>query len=107
MKFTKKSERLAHIGERDNWICGICKSKIDQSLFIYESDWAATIDHVFPRCKGGSNEDENLQIAHWKCNKEKGQSTSEKINKTSKARPRSESDWKAWRLRNKKKGFKS
>ena len=37
--------------------------------------WAkyrATIDHIIPRSKGGGDEIENLQLAHARCNKIKG-----------------------------------
>ena len=60
------------IGNRDNWICGICGMPVNPELSVYETEWAATIDHIIPRCKGGSNEDDNLQIAHLACNVRKG-----------------------------------
>jgi len=37
--------------------------------------WAkqrATLDHIIPRSKGGSDAAENLQLAHARCNKIKG-----------------------------------
>jgi hypothetical protein len=69
------------IGERDNWVCGICGCDVDSELSIYESDQAASIDHIIPRSKGGSNKDENLQITHWDCNRIKGVSVAIAINK--------------------------
>jgi 5-methylcytosine-specific restriction endonuclease McrA len=33
-----------------------------------------TFDHIRPRTKGGSDEAENLQLAHADCNKRKGDS---------------------------------
>lgn len=35
----------------------------------------ATIDHIVPRSKGGSDAPENLQLAHARCNKIKGNKT--------------------------------
>ncbi|NQY97326.1 MAG: HNH endonuclease [Henriciella sp.] len=37
--------------------------------------WAkqrVTVDHIIPRSKGGSDAAENLQLAHARCNKIKG-----------------------------------
>jgi len=60
------------IGERDGWTCGICHQPIDPALSVYESDDAATVDHIVPRVAGGTHEDGNLQIAHLRCNNAKG-----------------------------------
>lgn len=65
-------EHKIRIGERDSWICGICHQPIDSALSVYESDDAATVDHIVPRVAGGTHEDSNLQIAHLKCNNAKG-----------------------------------
>jgi 5-methylcytosine-specific restriction endonuclease McrA len=64
-------EHKQRIGERDNWICGLCGWFIIPTLSVYdtsEGKWAAVIDHIVPRCIGGNHEDENLQIAHYQCN---------------------------------------
>ena len=37
--------------------------------------WAkyrATVDHIVPKSKGGSDHPDNLQLAHARCNKIKG-----------------------------------
>ena len=64
------------IGERDGWICSICGEKTDKSVkWDYDvGDWEgndefASVEHVVPVCMGGGNEDENLAIAHLRCNR--------------------------------------
>ena len=59
-------------------ICGICGDPVDMSL-KHGHPMAATIDHIIPIAKGGHPSDiENLQLAHWTCNRQK----SDKIFKT-------------------------
>ena len=59
-------------------ICGICGHPVDMSL-KHGHPMAATIDHIIPVAKGGHPSDiENLQLAHWTCNRQK----SDKIFKT-------------------------
>lgn len=45
-------------------ICPYCKMPVKRD--------EATLEHVKPRCKGGSNDDENLLAVHWSCNATKG-----------------------------------
>ena len=57
-------------------ICGICGKPVDMSL-KYPHPMSKTIDHIIPIAKGGHPSDlENLQLAHWTCNRQK----SDKIN---------------------------
>lgn len=52
-------------------VCGICGKPVDLSL-KYGDPMAATIDHIIPIAKGGHPSDiENLQLAHWTCNRQK------------------------------------
>lgn len=46
-------------------ICGLCEKPI-----LRMKD--ATIDHIVPLAKGGTDEYENMQLAHYDCNQEKG-----------------------------------
>ena len=50
---------------RHSHICGLCKEPIDS----FEE---ATVDHIIPRARGGSNRFDNLQLAHEQCNQGKG-----------------------------------
>ena len=57
-------------------VCGICGKPVDMSL-KYPHPMSKTIDHIIPIAKGGHPSDlDNLQLAHWTCNRQK----SDKIN---------------------------
>ena len=51
-------------------VCGICGQPIDKSI-KYPDPLSPTVDHIIPCAKGGSDELDNLQIAHRKCNRMK------------------------------------
>lgn len=52
-------------------ICGICGQIVDRSL-KYPHPMSPCIDHIIPIDRGGHPSDiNNLQLAHWKCNREK------------------------------------
>lgn len=52
-------------------VCGICGRPVDKSI-PYPHPMSATIDHIVPIAKGGHPSDlENLQLAHWICNRQK------------------------------------
>ena len=51
---------------RDGNLCQICKRVIDNPLAH------ATIDHIYPKHAGGSNDISNLQLSHQSCNTRKG-----------------------------------
>ena len=61
-----RSVRLA-IYERDAWTCGICLEPVADGLPPHDP-WQATLDHVVPRSAGGSDEADNLRLAHRWCN---------------------------------------
>ena len=95
-----KSNRL-RIAERDGWVCGICSLPIDSTLSPFESDQAASIDHIIPRIAGGSHDDDNLQISHLACNYRKGTSgyhrqRAARIPQPVVRKPKTEAEWDKW-----------
>ena len=52
-------------------VCALCGQPVDMSL-KYPHPLSATVDHVIPIAKGGHPSDiENLQLAHFTCNRQK------------------------------------
>lgn len=50
-------------------VCGICGQPVDMSL-KYPHPLSPCIDHITPLDRGGHPSDiNNLQLAHWKCNR--------------------------------------
>ena len=52
-------------------VCGICGKPVNFEL-KYPHPMSPCIDHIIPIAKGGHPSDiENLQLAHWTCNRAK------------------------------------
>ncbi len=52
-------------------VCGICGRPVDFSL-EFPHPLAKSVDHIVPVSRGGHPSDiENLQLAHWTCNRQK------------------------------------
>ena len=52
-------------------VCGICGRPVDFTK-KYPDPLSPCIDHIIPVSKGGHPSDmDNLQLAHWKCNRDK------------------------------------
>ena len=52
-------------------VCGICGRPVDKRL-KYPDPMSPVIDHIIPINKGGHPSDiDNLQLAHWSCNRQK------------------------------------
>ena len=59
-------------------VCGICGKPVDFKL-KYPHPLAPCIDHIIPISKGGHPSDlENMQLAHWTCNRKKSDKLVEK-----------------------------
>lgn len=51
--------------------CGICGLQVDKSL-RYPHPLSPVIDHIIPINRNGHPSDiDNLQLAHWQCNRQK------------------------------------
>lgn len=60
-------------------VCGICGRPVDFNL-KYPDPLSPCIDHIIPIVRGGHPSDlENLQLAHWTCNRQKADKLSGKI----------------------------
>lgn len=75
---------LKRLYERDKGICYLCGGKCDwedwrtsASGNKYPGDKYPTIEHVVPVSSGGLDSWDNVRLAHWKCNLEKGTTVSE------------------------------
>lgn len=86
-------------------VCGICGKPVDFS-YKYPHPLSPCIDHIIPIAKGGHPSDiDNLQLAHWCCNRQKSDKLFRKIE--GKAEPTVDSprvlplscDWTAYRGR--------
>ncbi len=52
-------------------VCGICGNPVDFSL-RYPHPLSPCIDHIIPIARGGHPSSlDNLQLAHWTCNRQK------------------------------------
>lgn len=59
-------------------VCGICGKTVDFG-YKYPSPLSPCIDHIIPIAKGGHPSDlDNLQLAHWTCNRQKSDKLIEK-----------------------------
>ena len=64
MAVNVKKHRKALLNQEDPR-CGICGQPITHPK-------TATIDHIIPLAKGGTNYRDNTQLAHARCNRKKG-----------------------------------
>ena len=64
-------------------ICGICGKPVDKKL-KYPHPLSPCIDHIIPIDKGGHPSDiDNMQLAHWTCNRQKSNKLIESKGNTS------------------------
>lgn len=56
---------------RDHWVCQLCNESIDESL-KWPHRYSASVDHLLPLSRGGTDTLQNVQGAHLTCNISKG-----------------------------------
>jgi 5-methylcytosine-specific restriction endonuclease McrA len=61
----------ADIYQRDSGICQLCRLPVPSDR-RFPDPLSASIDHIVPISKGGSDTADNVQLAHLSCNKQKG-----------------------------------
>jgi hypothetical protein len=68
-----ESERYTptEIAERDGWRCQLCRKPVNRRK-RWPDPLSASIDHIVPITKGGTDVRANVQLAHLRCNISKG-----------------------------------
>ncbi|WP_116048635.1 HNH endonuclease [Amycolatopsis palatopharyngis] len=64
---------VEEIGERDDWICGLCETPVDP-IWRYPDPRAPSIDHIQPLSDHGTDTRDNVRMTHWGCNHERNAS---------------------------------
>lgn len=59
------------IYSRDNWVCQLCNKPVNREL-TWPHKQCASLDHILPLARGGTNAITNLQLAHYSCNSRRG-----------------------------------
>lgn len=67
-KQNKFGMNVRELARRDGTNCAICGEEIDMTLKRPASMFGPSVDHIVPRAHGGSDDPENLQLAHYWCN---------------------------------------
>lgn len=57
--------------ERDGWCCRLCGEPVEREA-VAPHPLAPTIDHIVPLALGGEHSYANVQLAHFRCNWQKG-----------------------------------
>jgi hypothetical protein len=66
-------ERISRfeIYSRDKWECQLCHKPVKREL-TWPHKQCASLDHILPLSRGGTNTVANLQLAHYSCNSRRG-----------------------------------
>lgn len=62
---------LRQLCERDGWRCHLCRRIVKPDIKWPDSK-SATFDHLIPVADGGTDEPDNLRLAHLGCNSSRG-----------------------------------
>jgi 5-methylcytosine-specific restriction endonuclease McrA len=77
-----RAQIVGYLRDRDGDKCGLCSKVMRFDVTTGprgESDQGATVDHILPRSLGGDHDPANLQLAHWSCNRAKGNRGSQQL----------------------------
>lgn len=70
-KFSVPDKVRSAIYQRDSWLCQLCFEPTSR-VYSHDDLFSPTLDHIVPQSRGGSDEPENLRLAHMICNSERG-----------------------------------
>lgn len=62
---------LDYLAARDGWRCHLCRRTINPKR-KWPDRMCVTVDHLIPVIEGGSDEPDNLRLAHLSCNSSRG-----------------------------------
>ncbi|MET9516855.1 HNH endonuclease [Streptomyces sp. NPDC002994] len=65
---------VEEIGERDGWICGLCRDPVGRA-YQHPDPRAQSVDHIRTIADGGSDTRDNVRLTHWGCNHARNNST--------------------------------
>jgi hypothetical protein len=66
----RHGKSAAVIAVRDGHVCRLCDRPVDMGL-VHPDSMSASVDHIIPRARGGTDDLDNLQLAHLTCNQKK------------------------------------
>lgn len=67
---TRHKTQPAFLADRDGLDCGLCGKPVNMES-RYPAPDSASVDHIIPVSLGGTHDEDNLQLTHWKCNHSK------------------------------------
>jgi 5-methylcytosine-specific restriction endonuclease McrA len=67
-RFEDRKATIKFLRLRDGDKCWLCKNLILFWPDCHPQLGSVTVDHLLPVSKGGTNDDYNLRLAHYKCN---------------------------------------
>ena len=95
----RRNYRIAILYLRDGGRCSICSCHLLFELEYEKSPMFATIDHILPASKNGSNRMENFRLACRVCNQRRGNFYNKSMGGVKKDAPPKESVYKSVRGR--------